>query len=107
MILLIAISMVVFVIRDRKRRRRRTILSFVSQRSFGNAPPLPPKGEATGRNPFEEVPFAESATGNNLDGSYRTNPPYVMGELDGKDDGKPPLARRSFSSWSHDDGSSK
>ncbi|KXN81782.1 hypothetical protein AN958_03708 [Leucoagaricus sp. SymC.cos] len=133
-IVIIAISMVVFVIRDRKLRRRQKHLrkSFcqLPQEEFQAPPPqgpLPFKPlrdvtplktmESTSvaipsPNPFEVSPALErgsvAAEGGNVtgDGGYITNPPYVMGELvKGADDGKVPLARRSFSSWTNDDGS--
>lgn len=118
-ILIIAISMIVFVVRDRKLRRRRTILSILSKHSQTMPPFKPSKAEFTPRNtleleatprsqqppnPFEESPTVESG-GNG--GGYITNPPYVMREMEGANDDKPPLARRSFSSWTNDDEASK
>lgn len=51
--------------------------------------------------------MAERGESGNPNGDYVTNPPYVMGELEGSD-GKTPLAARdSFSSWTRDDESGK
>lgn len=43
----------------------------------------------------------ESGDGGNPSGGYICNPPYVMGELNSSNDGKPSLERASFSSWAH------
>lgn len=123
MILIIAISMIVFVIRDRKLRRRKPVSTFFDSPPYippmpSEPPPKPPKDvkipfsaqptqeETSSQDPFEESSAVERAEVGDTDGKvggYVTNPPYVMGQLKGADDGKSPLARRSFSSWTTDD----
>ncbi|KAJ3573169.1 hypothetical protein NP233_g2598 [Leucocoprinus birnbaumii] len=113
-IVIIAIAMIVFVIRDRKLRRRKSemnMFDFSDTRHIPSVPtttpPRPPRSikslilaQGTSRGTFVELPDVESG---GKSGSFITNPPYVMRELEGLDDGRAPMDSRSFSSWTNND----
>lgn len=95
MTLMIVILMAIFILRDRKRRRRWTVDSFGSQCSFGNTgPPSPP-----GTNTFEKISSTERAINGDSKERSGINLPYIRGAWEVKNGDRP----TSTSSWLYDD----